>query len=212
MAASYGQLAEKKPEALRDLAYTLSNRREHLPYRAFATEESIRIWAAVPVVKAGSPPNIIMVFTGQGAQWPRMGLEPLSSSDYPVFKKTIQALDHHLQSMSSAPTWTIEGEIRKPVRTGRVDSAELSQPLCTATQIALVDTLASLGITPAAVVGHSSGEIAAAYAAGAIQRPKEAIRVAFHRGHVVTRQRKARRHGCNRSGLGRGSESYLARV
>lgn len=59
--------------------------------------------------------------------------------------------------------------------------AEFSQPLCTALQLALVDTLTSIGIQPAAVVGHSSGEIAAAYAARALTA-EEAITVAFHRG------------------------------
>lgn len=44
----------------------------------------------------------------------------------------------------------------------RIGEPELSQPLCTAIQIALVELLRSFGISPIAVVGHSSGEIAAA--------------------------------------------------
>ena len=62
--------------------------------------------------------------------------------------------------------------------------AEFSQPLCTAIQIALVDTLAALGIQPDAVIGHSSGEIAGAYAAGALTA-EEAILSALHRGAVT---------------------------
>lgn len=61
--------------------------------------------------------------------------------------------------------------------------AEFSQPLCTALQIALVDLLATWSITPSAVVGHSSGELAAAYAAGALSA-KDAIVAAFYRGQV----------------------------
>lgn len=64
--------------------------------------------------------------------------------------------------------WSLEEELLKPTRTSRVYEAEFSQPLCTALQLGLVDTLAFVGITPAAVVGHSSGEIAAAYTAGAL--------------------------------------------
>lgn len=64
-----------------------------------------------------------------------------------------------------------------------IRKAELSQPLCTALQVALIDLLATWGVKPCAVVGHSSGEIAAAYAAGAISR-KEAIITAFYRGFV----------------------------
>ena len=62
-----------------------------------------------------------------------------------------------------------------------MDEASLSQPLCTAVQIALVDLLASWDVKPAAVMGHSSGEIAAAYAAG-ILTLNDAIAIAYHRG------------------------------
>ena len=65
----------------------------------------------------------------------------------------------------------------------RLSQAELSQPLCTALQIAIVDLLASWGVSPSAVVGHSSGEIAAAYAAGAISK-ESALVAAYYRGFV----------------------------
>lgn len=70
-----------------------------------------------------------------------------------------------------------------------IGKAEYSQPICTALQIALVDLLAAWGITPSAVVGHSSGEIAASYAAGALTM-KEAIIAAFYRGYVCKKPRK----------------------
>ncbi|KAL2878361.1 Mycolipanoate synthase [Colletotrichum sp. CLE4] len=68
--------------------------------------------------------------------------------------------------------------------TSRLGEAELAQPICTAVQIALTRHLARYGITPKAVVGHSSGEIAAAYAAGVLTL-KEAVIVAYYRGFVV---------------------------
>jgi acyl transferase domain-containing protein len=63
----------------------------------------------------------------------------------------------------------------------------MSQPLCTALQIAVLNRLTHTGIKPRAIVGHSSGEIAAAYAAGAISM-ETAIISAYYRGYVTTKQ------------------------
>ncbi len=86
--------------------------------------------------------------------------------------------------------------------------AEFSQPLCTALQIALVDLLATWSITPSAVVGHSSGELAAAYAAGALSA-KDAVIAAFYRGQVCKTAKKT--GGMAAVGLGKEDVSpYLA--
>lgn len=66
-----------------------------------------------------------------------------------------------------------------------LDSTERSQPASTALQIALVDLLASWNVKPAAVVGHSSGEVGAAYAAGILTR-REAFIIAYYRGYGCT--------------------------
>ena len=63
----------------------------------------------------------------------------------------------------------------------------MAQPLCTAIQIAVVNALARCGIRPSAVIGHSSGEIAAAYATSALSLP-EALIVAYYRGFVTRNQ------------------------
>nr|ALQ32960.1 putative polyketide synthase [Fusarium scirpi] len=189
MTINYQEYAEKNPESLNDLAFTLGHRREHLPHRAFAVASPLGSFTVYPLSKAGNKPNIIMVFTGQGAQWPQMGRALIHSSDFPIFKQTIEALDSHLQSLEDAPQWTIEEELQKSPKDSRLGSAELSQPLCTALQIALVDTLNSIGVRPEGVVGHSSGEVAGAYAAGAITA-REAIIIAFYRGLVTKRQTK----------------------
>lgn len=70
-----------------------------------------------------------------------------------------------------------------------IHTAEYAQPLCTAIQLGLVNLFGRWGVHPAAVVGHSSGEIAAAYAAGAIGM-KEALLVAFYRGVASDHQRR----------------------
>lgn len=60
----------------------------------------------------------------------------------------------------------------------------MSQPLCTALQIALIELLREFGVVPDAVVGHSSGEIAAAYTIGALSM-ESACKIAYHRGRLA---------------------------
>lgn len=75
-------------------------------------------------------------------------------------------------------------EIMRPNKQSRIGEAELSQPCSTAIQVALVDLLKLYGVRPGVVVGHSSGEIAAAYASGSLTA-NEAIAVAYYRGKVM---------------------------
>ncbi|KAL6233150.1 acyl transferase domain-containing protein [Aspergillus navahoensis] len=183
----------RHPERIEDLAFTLANRRQHLPYRGFVVSSrekpGIPSQSTQKLSSSTGAPTVIMVFTGQGAQWPQMGRALMRSN--PTFRTTIQSLDQHLKSLGeTSPDWTIEAELRKPAKRSRLDTAELSQPLCTALQIALVDSLACIGVVPDAVVGHSSGEIAAAYAAGALTA-QEAITAAFHRGVVANKQSRS---------------------
>lgn len=84
--------------------------------------------------------------------------------------------------------------------TSRINDAEFSQPLCTALQIGLVNLLSAWGVHPSAVVGHSSGEIAAAYAAKAITA-EAAIIIAYYRGQVT--KLKTRAGAMAAIGLGR---------
>ncbi len=86
---------------------------------------------------------------------------------------------------------TFLDELLKDAATSRVRDVSLSQPLTAAIQIALIDLLASWNIRPTRVTGHSSGEIAAAYCAGALTQ-KAAMAVAFHRGVVALKLRDAR--------------------
>ncbi|KAI1864640.1 hypothetical protein JX265_008364 [Neoarthrinium moseri] len=175
-------------DRLHDLAYTLANRREHLPHRSFKVVGTTDIPPSQGRKIPGQSMSLVMVFTGQGAQWPRMGRELLLRDDL-IFQETIRTLDRHLEAIPEPPQWTIEAELQKSAKTSRVQKAELSQPLCTAVQIGLVDLLAAIGIEPAAVVGHSSGELAAAYASGALTA-KEAIIGAYQRGQAAKLQNR----------------------
>ncbi|RMZ86665.1 hypothetical protein DV736_g6109, partial [Chaetothyriales sp. CBS 134916] len=164
-------------ESFADVAYTLACRRQHLPYRSFVVSAKDKPGEAPSALTqdVGSDYTLVMVFTGQGAQWPQMGRGLLRSNQ--AFSEVIRTTDMELNRLGA--DWTINNELSKTSRQSRVNEAEFSQPLCTVIQIALVETLASVGIKPAAVVGHSSGEIAAAYAAGALTL-SEAMAVAFY--------------------------------
>ncbi|OQE44310.1 hypothetical protein PENCOP_c002G00914 [Penicillium coprophilum] len=187
MISDYTAYVHKNPARVADLAFTLGNKREYLSHRAFSVYSLLGPLTTLGPSKIGDAPNIVMVFTGQGAQWPQMGGSMIHNPVYPTFKRSIQDLDSHLQTLTDAPSWTLEKELLKGPDISSLGSSEFSQPLCTAIQVALVNTFASVGIQPTAVVGHSSGEVAAAYAAGAITA-NEAITIAFYRGRVTKLQ------------------------
>ena len=176
------------------LAWTLQSRRTEFPFRAAFSaatrQELVRKLDAYDkgddkvgetiAVSSEFPLRILGVFTGQGAQWPRMGARLFEQS--PLFRRSIQKLDDSLSWLPDAPSWSLTDELL--VASGdesRVHDAEIAQPLTTALQIALVDLLSASGVTLSAVVGHSSGEITAAYASGYLSA-SDAIRIAYYRG------------------------------
>ncbi|KAF2462795.1 polyketide synthase [Lindgomyces ingoldianus] len=174
---------------LADVAYTLSKRRSKFlvkstcivssvsPASGLAVSENVSILAA-----SAQFPRIGFVFTGQGAQYQDMGRELF---DYRVFKTSIQQQDLILKSLTLAPIWSLEDILSGSSDTS-VQDPEISQTVCTALQIALFDLLESWSINPHVAIGHSSGEIAAAYAAGFLTLP-EAIVTAYCRGKAITK-------------------------
>ncbi|GJN68105.1 type I Iterative Polyketide synthase (PKS) [Purpureocillium lilacinum] len=185
--------------SLKDVAYTLALRRDHKPHRAFAiagNKSSIEL-SQLETVK--TPARIAWVFTGQGAQWPEMGAELIDTN--PVFQATIRGLDAFLAGLPSPPPWTIESELRKTAGDSRVQKAEFGHPLSIAVQIGLIDVLKSWGIKPDLVLGHSSGEMAAAYASGSITA-KAAMAAATFRGTTSTSGTAEKRGSMAAIGLG----------
>lgn len=194
MLSSYSAfLKANKSLNLRDLLYTLHSRRSALPVRASisasTTEQlSSKIDAIISTVDtdvgirvSANPPCILGIFTGQGAQWTGMGRELLLGSLHA--QKILTRLDQRLANLppNHRPSWTLKGQLLAEGSDSRVNEAEVSQPLCTAIQIVLVDLVHNFGLKFKAVVGHSSGEIAAAYAAGYISAT-DAIVIAYYRG------------------------------
>jgi acyl transferase domain-containing protein len=182
---------------LRDLSWTLLTKRTMLPVRASfvaltASELSEKMKARLEHKKSSgedfgvrasgemrADPIILGVFTGQGAQWATMGRDLIIGSA--KFSATIDRLEKSLQSLPDPPGWSLKAELMAPPSQSRLSEAAISQPLCTAIQIALVDVLRRAGVTFRATVGHSSGEIAAAYSAGVVTA-EEGVRIAYYRG------------------------------
>ncbi|KAK8061351.1 polyketide synthase [Apiospora phragmitis] len=173
---------------LEDLAYTLGCRRTKLQWRSSVVAQTAEELAANLQQIAKSDfvrlqenkiPRVAFVFGGQGAQWFAMGRE-------------LMAFDVFLQSLTSASQFmsclvgddvSLLGELLRGKDSSRIDEPKVAQPATTAIQIALVDLLILYyGVFPAHVVGHSSGEIAAAYAMGAISR-ETAWELAYWRGN-----------------------------
>ncbi|TGO92421.1 hypothetical protein BPOR_0003g00190 [Botrytis porri] len=119
------------------------------------------------------------IFTGQGAQWATMGSELIRSS--PIFRQSMQDLDRVLQSLPDGPKWLLSDEVLQAPAESRLNDAQISQPACTAIQIGLVDVLRAMGIKLDVVIGHSSGEIAAAYQGGCLSA-RDGIIIAYYRG------------------------------
>ncbi|KAJ5773670.1 hypothetical protein N7457_008566 [Penicillium paradoxum] len=169
--------------SLEDLSHTLSERRSHHFNRGYLITDTVSINETELVVgkKSTREPRVGFIFTGQGAQWPQMG-EALIRT-FPEARDIVVELDKCLQSSSRAPSWSLLSELTEPREAEHLRKPEFSQPLVTALQIVLVDILKRWGVSPNAVVGHSSGEIAAAYAAGLLSK-EAAIRAAYYRGQA----------------------------
>ena len=174
----------------RDMAYTFAERRELFNWRGFLIVENdtlatdIKIEALRPTVRRTSTKDLPLafVFTGQGAQWPQMGKKLIER--YTQFHDSIMRLQGELSLLPDPPKWSLCAAILKSPAESDIHNPVISQTTCTAIQIALVDLLLSWDILPDIVIGHSSGEIAAAYAAGHLSS-FDAMAVAYVRGLVV---------------------------
>jgi len=122
--------------------------------------------------------ELVFVFTGQGSQWWAMGQQLLQRE--PLFRQTIEHIDSLFQELSG---WSIVEEMVKPEDQSSIDRTAIAQPAICALQIALVELWKSWGIVPTRVIGHSVGEVAAAYCAGALSLA-DTVRVIYHRSRL----------------------------
>nr|ALQ32923.1 putative polyketide synthase [Fusarium redolens] len=180
------QSEESQSVSFTDLAYTLNTRRSKLPWRCSVVASNLQGLEAalgdpkLQPVKSSRDVALAFVFTGQGAQWFAMGRELLTSSQTTEFSSSISDCNNAMKALGCE--WDLIEELSRDEESSRLGEARFAQPATTAVQMAMVDLLANTyGIRPEAVCGHSSGEIAAAYAARALSR-EAAMQVSYMRG------------------------------
>ncbi|PKK41981.1 hypothetical protein CI102_15066, partial [Trichoderma harzianum] len=186
VASGYAEFLKDEPQkdniaTMQSLSHILSEKRTRLDFRSFVVAHSLADLSAsleanqLPRERSSPKDKAIFVFTGQGAQRAGMARELFSD---PVFSESIRRSQKVVTACGG--DWDIEHMLM----TGsaqELGNPLYSQPLCTAIQIGLVDMLSTWNVQPAAVIGHSSGEIAAAYSSGVLSH-EDAMYVAYYRG------------------------------
>jgi acyl transferase domain-containing protein/acyl carrier protein len=179
---------------LDELSHTLSNRRTHHHYRMAFVAESIAELRQQLEQRVSDPfafldpppirtkPKLAFVFSGLGSQWWGMGRELLERE--PVFRESLEAFDALWYPTAG---WSLLEEMRAPETATRIGvDTQVSMLATHALQIALAQLWFHWGIVPDVIVGHSTGEVAAAHAAGGINL-EQVIQLAHARLQCVSR-------------------------
>ena len=194
MASDYANLiASSEASALDAICATAALRRSRLAHRlavsgtgaseiaerlrSFANGEA-RAGAVYCRAVAGIAEKLAFVFCGNGPQWSGMGRDLMAGS--PTFRRAVAELDEHFKALSG---WSICEEMTNPQEAARIGRTEIAQPLLFGLQIGLVAMLEESGLKASAAIGHSVGEVAAAYVAGALSL-KDSVRVIYERSRA----------------------------
>jgi myxalamid-type polyketide synthase MxaE and MxaD len=183
--------------SLTDVCYTASVRLSHHDHRLAVTGnspaqlmESLEAFLrgeTRPGLSSGRKPSarrrkLVFVFPGQGSQWFGMGRRLLEQEA--VFREVIERCDRALRPYGD---WSLLAELTATdAARSRLNEIDIIQPALFAIQVALAALWRSWGIEPQAVVGHSLGEVAAAYVAGALNLD-DAVRIICHRSRLFKR-------------------------
>ncbi|QDS86006.1 Mycocerosic acid synthase [Rosistilla ulvae] len=179
--------------ALADFCYSAGTRKEQHSQRmvlrgrdAKQLAGNLRAWLrgddveeSVVVGHAETQPGTnAFVFTGQGSQWATMGQDLIARE--PIVAATIDKIDTLFQQVSG---WSLKEAMLCDASESKIDSTQVAQPAIFALQVALVELWKTWGITPDSVIGHSVGEVAAAWCAG-IYTLDEATQLVYHRSRL----------------------------
>ncbi|MBD3814087.1 MAG: type I polyketide synthase, partial [Betaproteobacteria bacterium] len=193
LASRYAErLKNSSPTDYYDIAHAAAHRRDRLEKRlalnASTPAEAAEKLAAyaqgvgsdglVLEERLPQPGGAAFVYSGNGAQWVGMGLRLMGES--PAFADILAELDARMQPIAG---FSLLAELREAGEASRLDDTVIVQPLLFAIQVALTRLLQTQGIVPMAVTGHSVGEVAAAWAAGALDLDA-AIRVIVARSRA----------------------------
>ncbi len=195
LASAYAETLRDGEDALHDACNSAGARRAHHYHRlalvSASTEEAAKqLTTFVAEGKAErvfrdvvtDNPAPVFVFSGMGPQWWRMGRELLERS--PSFLAKARDCDRVFRSISG---WSILDEMLRDQESSKILETQIAQPANFVLQVSLAAMLRGMGIEPAAVVGHSVGEVAAAYVAGVLDL-EQAVLVSYQRSRI---QRKA---------------------
>ena len=183
--------------ALKDFCYSAAFRRSHHDFRAaIAAESPAQLCKGLHSLASGerrsgmtcaqilpdAERQIVFVYTGMGPQWWGMGRELLQTE--PVFRECIEACDAIFTRYAG---WSLLDVFTGPGQESRIAETQVAQPANFALQTALTALWKSWGIEPDAVVGHSVGEVTAAYISGALSL-QDALLVSYHRSRLQQTQ------------------------
>ncbi|WP_367128759.1 beta-ketoacyl synthase N-terminal-like domain-containing protein [Saccharothrix sp. HUAS TT1] len=158
-----------------DLAYTASARRTRHRYRravlAADRAEAARLLPGAAVVEGVAEGRIGFVFDGNASQWAGMGADLPADKD---FRVAVEQVDTALAPYLG---WSVLDRLGAVTATELTDT-EVAQPLLFAVQVGVTELLRANGVVASAVLGHSVGEVAAAWAAGALSLDQAAWVVA----------------------------------
>ncbi|SFW88532.1 Alcohol dehydrogenase GroES-like domain-containing protein [Amycolatopsis australiensis] len=184
-----GHLAERPALTPADVAYSLATTRARLEHRAVVVgtgrDELLARLAAVasgeqaPGRVVGTASRPVLVFPGQGSQWVGMAVELLDSSE--VFAARWAECETALKSFVD---WSLT-EVARSADPAVLERVDVVQPLLWAVMVCLAELWRDAGVEPAAVIGHSQGEIAAAVVAGALS-VVDGARVVALRAKAIT--------------------------
>jgi acyl transferase domain-containing protein len=191
LATAYQALLTETTVAAGDIAYTAAVRRLHHDHRLAVVGTSAAEWAEGLRAHLERPElqqksehgqtGVVFLYCGQGPQWATMGRTLLEQE--PVFRDSLMRCDALLRSYTS---WSVVEELTAEARRSRLSQTEVAQPALFALQVGLTELWRSWGAQPEAIVGHSVGEVAAAWAAGVLSL-EDAVRVVYHRGRLMQR-------------------------
>jgi acyl transferase domain-containing protein/NAD(P)-dependent dehydrogenase (short-subunit alcohol dehydrogenase family)/acyl carrier protein len=195
MVAQYRDSLMDDSNPWQDFCAAVSLRRTHHDFRAAFVGNSrdeliaqIDEWLAsqasgIRRVKRhdGKAVRPVFVFSGMGPQWWGMGQQLFERER--TFREFVTRADQAFQSVSG---WSILEEMRRSKDTSRINQTIYAQPAIFVLQAGLTELLKSWGVRPDAVIGHSLGENAAAYAADVLTL-EQAVHVGYHRSQLLAR-------------------------
>jgi acyl transferase domain-containing protein len=106
---------------------------------------------------------LVLIFPGQGSQWIGCGVSLYQAE--PIFRSIVDTIDGYFFQLSGR---SLKAIMLSEASRDEFDQCDVAQPFCFMIQVGLVELCRSIGIHPTCIVGHSAGELAAAYASGAI--------------------------------------------